>query len=126
MPEFSTMARIVVERFAENLGITARMAPDHSYGFVLDRSGTLSLTPSDDGKRIIVSLARLPNRSDIALQLQFLGLAGVQSGTGTLVHAGIAPDETMVLATNLDEDRFDVQSLDQTLARLIELQDSVF
>lgn len=125
MPEFSPMARITVEKFAENLGLSAQVAADHSYGFVLANSGTLSVTPSDDGKRVIISLARAPNRSDVALQLRFLGLAGLHSGTGTLIHAGIAPDETMVLATDLDEDRFDMQSLDETLSRLIELHNSV-
>jgi hypothetical protein len=126
MAQFSTMARIVVEKFAENLGLSAQVAPDHSYGFVLARSGTLSLVPSEDGKRIIVSLARVPNRSDIAMQLRFFDLAGLHFGASTCIHAGIAPDETMVLATDVDEERFDMQSLDETLSRLIELQNAVF
>lgn|ERR1700733_1185212 len=123
--QFSTRARIAIERFAEILGCAANAAPDQSYGFVFARSGTLSVLPTEDGERIIVALARAPNRSDIALQLRFFALAGLQSDSKTFVHAGMAPDETMVLAVDLNEDGFDVQSLDNAVSRLIELQQSV-
>lgn len=124
MAQFSDRARIVIENFAENLGCPARPAPDQSYGFVFSRSGTLSLAPSQDAKRITVSLARTPNRSDTAIQLKLFGVAGLQAGN-TLVHAGIASDNSLVLAIDLDEDRFDMQSLDGTVSRLIELHNAL-
>lgn len=125
MAQFSNRARIAIERFAETLGCAARAAADQSYGFSLSRSGTLTFLPTEDGNRIIVALGRQPNRSDLGLQLRFLALAGPQSGSATFVHAAMTADETMVLATDIDDEGCDVQSLDQAVSRLIELQQSV-
>jgi type III secretion system chaperone SycN len=125
MPAFSTMARQVIESFAANMGVTARAAADHSYGFEFARSGRLSVVPSEDGDRIIVCLARVPHRADASMQRRLFQLAGLDRASSVLVHAGMAPDGAFVLALNLEEERFDMQSLDQALSTLSELHDSI-
>jgi type III secretion system chaperone SycN len=125
MALFSTMARQVIESFAANMGVTARAAADHSYGFEFARSGRLSVVPSEDGDRIIVCLARAPHRADASMQRRLLRLAGFARASNVMVHAGMAPDGTFVLALNLEEDRFDMQSLDQAFSMLGELHDSI-
>ena len=86
MGQFSTAAQRAVEDFATNVGLDATPAPDGSYGFELSRSGTLSLMPSDSGDRIIISLARVPYRSDIATERRVLELAGLDQTTSMFVH----------------------------------------
>lgn len=119
------MARQVIESFAANMGVTAKAAADHSYGFEFARSGRLSVIPSEDGERIIVCLARVPHRADTSMQRRLFDLAGFNQANSVMVHAGMAPDGTFVLALNLEEERFDMQSLGQALSTLGELHDSI-
>jgi type III secretion system chaperone SycN len=125
MSPFSTMARQVIESFAANMGVAARPAADHSYGFEFARSGRLSLAASEDGERIMVCLARVPHRGDASMQRRLFNLAGFDQLSSVMVHAGMALDGTFVLALNLEQERFDLQSLDQALSTLSELHDSI-
>jgi len=125
MAQFSTAAQRTVEDFATNVGLTATPAPDGSYGFELSRSGTLSLTPSDSGDRVIVSLARVPHRSDISIERRLLELAGLDPTTNTFVHSGLAEDGNIVLSIDVGEGLFDLATLDAVLQRLIELHASI-
>lgn len=122
---FSTMARRVIESFAANMGMSAHAAADHSYGFDFARSGTLSIIPSEDGKRIIICLTRVPYRPDISMQMRLLSLAGFDSLSSATIHAGIAPNGMFVLALNIEEERFDAQLLNNSFSRLAELYDSI-
>jgi hypothetical protein len=125
MPELSSRAVQVIEAFAAGLGLPPQSAPDGSYNFVFARSGTLSLAPSDDGRRVIVCLVRVPYRADVALEKRFLDLAGLDPTSSTFVRVGRASDGSMALAVDLDDSQFDPQSLDGALRRLIDLHDSV-
>jgi type III secretion system chaperone SycN len=125
MGQFSTAAQRTVEDFAINVGLDATPAPDGSYGFELSRSGTLSLTPSDSSDRIIISLARVPYRSDISTERKVLELAGLDLTTTTFVHSGLAQDGNLVLSIDVEEGLFDLATLDASLRRLIELHDSI-
>jgi type III secretion system chaperone SycN len=125
MATFSTMAKRVIESFAANMGVTARAAADHSYGFEFARSGRLSIVPSEDGERVIVCLARVPHRADTSMQRRLLNLAGFDSAGNAMVHAGMAPDGTFVLALSLEEERFDMQLLDEAFSKLSELHNFI-
>jgi hypothetical protein len=123
MAEFSSMARSVVESFAANLGLDARPASDGSYSFVFARSGTVTLTPTADGRRAVISVARRPQRLDADGELRFLGLAGLDPTTSRPIHCGIAPDGSLVVAASLPEGQFDLPRLDSCLQSLFALQD---
>jgi hypothetical protein len=125
MAQFSASALQVIERFAGNMGLPAIPAPDGSFGFVIERAGTLSLVASEVGTRVIVGLDRVPYRSDISMERRFLDLAGFDPTTANFVHAGMAGDGSMVLAIDFDDERFDMQSLDFAVGRLMALHDSV-
>jgi type III secretion system chaperone SycN len=122
---FSTTARRVIESFAANMGVTARAAADQSYGFEFARSGRLSIVPSEDGARVIICLARVPHRADASTQRRLFDQAGFDPASSAMVHAGVAPDGTFVLALNLEEERFDMQLLDEALSMLSERHDSI-
>jgi hypothetical protein len=125
MPPLSMLARKAIDSFAAKIGVTARAAADHSYGFEFFSLGTMSILQSEDDDRVIVSLARVSNRNDALMQKRLLNLAGFDSQSGITVHAGIAPDGTYVLALALDEKDFDEQSLNEALFRLDELQNFI-
>jgi type III secretion system chaperone SycN len=125
MASFSTATRRVIEQFAANMGVTPQAAADHSFGFEFARSGRLSIVPSEDGERVIVCLARVPHRADTSMQRRLLDLAGFDPMSGAMVHAGMAPDGTFVFALNLEEERFDMQLLDEALSTLSERHDSI-
>jgi type III secretion system chaperone SycN len=125
MASFSTATRRAIESFAANMGVTAQAAADHSYGFEFARSGRLSIVPSEDGERVIVCLARVPHRADTSMQRRLLDLAGFDPMSGAMVHAGMASDGTFVFALNLEEERFDLQLLDEALSTLSERHDSI-
>jgi type III secretion system chaperone SycN len=125
MAQFSSGALQAIAAFAASLGLPPEAAPDGSYNFVFARSGTLSLAPSDDGKRVLICLARVPYRSDVNLEKRFLDLAGMDPTTSTFVHAAMASDGNLVLAIDLEDGRFDRHSLDLALRRLIDLHDLV-
>jgi type III secretion system chaperone SycN len=125
MATFSTMAKRVIESFAANMGVTAQAAADHSYGFEFARSGRLSIVPSEDGERVIVCLARVPHRADTSMQRRLLNLAGFDSAGSAMVHAGMALDGTFVLALSLEEERFDMQLLDEAFSKLSELHNFI-
>ncbi|QOZ76324.1 hypothetical protein XH83_13230 [Bradyrhizobium sp. CCBAU 53351] len=119
------MARRVIETFAGNAGIVAQAAPDFSYGFEFAERGTLSIVAAEDGQRIIVCLSRRPRRAGSSVLKDLLDIAGYDPFSGAMVHAGLALDGALALAIDMDEPRFDLQSLDEALSRLDELHRSI-
>src|SRR5262245_23680644 len=92
-----------IEQFATSIGLAASPARDGSFSFVFERSGTLSLTPSADGSRVLLSLARQPLRVDLAIEQQALQRAGLDATSSRFLHAGLAGDGSIVLAVSLGE-----------------------
>ncbi|MGL9618595.1 hypothetical protein QRQ56_11370 [Bradyrhizobium sp. U531] len=125
MAQLSVLARRVIEAFAGNAGIAARPAPDFSYGFEFAERGTLSIMAAEDSQRIIVCLSRRPRRMAAMMLKELLDIAGYDPFSGSMVHAGLAPDGAIALAIDMDEARFDLQSLDEALTRLDELHRSL-
>jgi type III secretion system chaperone SycN len=112
-----------VESFAAQLGLPARPAADGSFGFVFARTGTLTVTPAQGGRRIVVSLARKAARVEPALLLRLLGAGGHDPATGRLIHAGLAPDDEIHLALSFAEADFDLPALDAGFQQLAALHD---
>ncbi len=106
------------EDFARGLGLPLRPARDGSVGFVFAATGTLTLTGSRDGRRVLVSLARRPPRPDPDLLGRALARAGLDPATGRLVHAGLAADGSLVFSLGLDEGECDRPTLDGCLEQL--------
>jgi hypothetical protein len=120
----SMVVRQVVESFSAKMGVTARAAPDHSYGFEFSQKGTLSILQPEDDERVIVALARAFNRSNPSTQRRLLNLAGFDSRLRAEMYAGMT-SETYVIALAFEEINFDVQRLDEALFRLDELLNSI-
>lgn len=125
MAQFPHRARQQVEAFAENLGLVAKPAPDGSYGFIFAKSGLLSFVASQDEARVVVCLVRPSSQVNLSTPIRFFRLAGLDPATSNFVHAGISADNNCVLAISLEESRFDMQSIFETLSRLTDLYDSL-
>ncbi|WP_375453289.1 CesT family type III secretion system chaperone [uncultured Methylobacterium sp.] len=115
---FSRMSLGAIEGFAGQLGLPLRPARDGSVSFVFAETGTLSLTPSRDGARVLVSLARRPAWLGPELLQAALAGAGVDPGTGRIVYAGLAADDSLVFSLSLDEAECDLPTLDACLHQL--------
>ncbi len=120
MNGFSPRVLDVVRAFSADLGLSAKAGPDGSYTFVFSHWGTLSFTSSEDGARVLVSLARTPHvMADVAAERRLLNAAGMDPTTNELLHAGLAPDGSHVLVTSIEDRRFDLVSLGAALDRLV-------
>jgi hypothetical protein len=125
MTPFSIRAVRAIESFAAHLGVQAQAGPDHSYGFEFAKSGRLSIASSEDGKRVILALARASDRVNASTHLQVLVLAGVDRLSGAMIHAGVAACGVLILAVAIEEEYFDTQAIDDSLSTLIRLHDSI-
>ncbi len=121
----SIIAERTIEAFAANIGVQAHAAADGSYGFELARSGKLSIVPSEDGKRLIISLSRAQKRADISTQMRLLRVAGFDPVSGDMIYAGIARDGLYVFALSIEDERFDAHTLNDALSKLITLHNSI-
>lgn len=113
----------VVEGFAAQLGLPLRPARDGSVSFAFATTGTLSLTPSADGSRILVGLARPLRAPDSGRLERALACAGLQPATGRVVRAGLSGDDSLHLVLELPEAAFDLPALDVCLQELGALHD---
>lgn len=122
---FGRASLSVVESFAAQLGLPLRPARDGSVSFVFATAGTLSLTPSRDGARILVGLARPAGNADGERMRRALALTGLQSATGRVVRAGLSGDGDLHLVTDLPERALDLPALEGCLQELRALHDGI-
>ena len=115
---FSRISQQAIASFAGQLGLPAVPARDGSYSFVFEQTGTLTLTSSRDGARVLVSLARRPARLDSELLGAALARAGLDDAMGRVLHAGLASDDSIVFSLSLDEAECDLPTLDACLQTL--------
>jgi type III secretion system chaperone SycN len=125
MPGLSQRVVQIIESFAASMGLPARAAADGSFSFVFSRSGTLSLTSSEEGDRLLVSLARDPVRSDSDLEWRLLLQAGLDPATQTFLHSGMSPDGGLFHVMEFAEDDVDLPALDAVLRRLMEAHEEL-
>lgn len=114
-----------IEQFASTLGLPARPARDGSISFVFERAGTLSMTPSADSSRVLMSLARKPVRPDSSVERRALQKAGIDPTSSRFLHAGLASDGTIVMAESFGENELDLPALEGCFARLVQAQDEL-
>lgn len=120
MASFSTHSLRAIEAFTASLGLPPQPpARDGSFTFVFERSGKLSLTPTQDGERALVSLARMPERTDAGRERRALARAGFNPTTGRYLHAGLAGDGSLIFAIALDDGAFDLPTLEACLQELV-------
>jgi hypothetical protein len=115
---FSYAARQTVEAFAAGMGLPAEPARDGSYNFVFARSGTLSLSPTRDGKRVLISLSAQPRSADQAIQRRAFAMAGRDVTTNVFLQCGLARDGSIVFAVALDDGALNEQTLDASISHL--------
>jgi type III secretion system chaperone SycN len=125
MPELPFQARAAIEALAASLGLPFRPAPDGSVGFRFQRSGTLSVTPTTDSNRVVMSLAWRPATAATEAQGRLLAAAGLDATTGDMIQTGMAPDESFVCAMSLDATRLDLPTIDAGLRALMAVRDRV-
>lgn len=118
---FSRLSQPALEAFAAHLGLPLRPAADGSVSFAFARSGTLSLTPSRDGGRILMSLARDGLHLDEARERRLLGLSGFDAAFDRAVHVGITRGGSVVFALALDDEEVSLPVLDACLRHLMDL-----
>lgn len=125
MPSFSVHALRSIEAFAASMRLPARSARDGSYTFVFERSGTLSLTPAQDGMQVLVSLARRPERSDAALQRRALARAGLNPSTSRFLHAGLGNDGSLIFAIGIHDTALDLPTIEDCFRELVAAHDEI-
>jgi type III secretion system chaperone SycN len=125
MASFSVGALRAIETFAASLGLPVRPARDGSFSFVFDRSGTLSLTPSNDGARTLVSLARVPPRHDLTVERRALDRAGLNPTTNQFLHAGLAADGSLVFAVSVEDGDISLPALESCFEQLTAAHDAI-
>ncbi|MEJ1160545.1 CesT family type III secretion system chaperone [Prosthecomicrobium sp. N25] len=122
MAAYSPRAAAAVERFAASVGLAPRPARDGTVSFLIAGAGLLTLTPAEDGDRLLVSLAWAPDRPRPEDELALLACAGRNPSTGRYTHAGIAPDDSFVLTLAIEDAEVDLPALDETLRALTDLR----
>ena len=103
------------------MNLSAKPAADGSYTFVFSSSGTLSLTSSDDGNRLLVCLSRNPGRSYPELEWQVFSSAGLDASTQSFVHSAMSSDGDLFHVVEIEETDVELTALDSALRRLIDL-----
>lgn len=115
---FERASAQAIEAFGAQFGLSPRPARDGSYTFVFAASGTLTLTPSQDGQRTLVSLARDPGRVDAALMRRVLSQAGVDPTTNRFLHAGLGADDSVLFAISLEQPDLSIPVLEACFQQL--------
>lgn len=125
MADLPFAARGAVEAFAASMGIPAKTAPDGSIGFRFRNSGTLSVTPTSNSARVLMSLAWFPADKTATAERRLLDRAGVDPITGEALHTGLAPDGSFICAVALDAAGLDLPTFDERLRMLLSLRDQI-
>lgn len=115
----------VVEAFAASMGLPARPSADGSFNFEFSRSGDLSLTGSEDGEHLLVSLARNPERRDPDLEQRVLSRAGFDPTTQSFLHSAMDSDGALFHVVEIAANDIDLPTLDAALRRLMEAHESL-
>jgi type III secretion system chaperone SycN len=116
---FSNQALQAIEAFAANMGLSAQPAPDGSYSFVFERSGTLTLTSATDGERTLVSLRGTPGRIDEEIESRLLALAGPDVTTGRFLSTGLMRDGAALFAVGIDDREMDLPVMEVCIQQLM-------
>lgn len=125
MPELPFQARAAVDAFASMIGLEARPARDGSVSFLFRQLGTLSVTPTSDSARVVMSFDWTPSRTSADMQWRLLSRAGADPTTGESIHTGMAPDGSFICALSVETGRLDLPSFDERLRTLMSMREEI-
>lgn len=119
--QFSPQLRQTIEAFASSMQFASMppAASDGGYSFVFEHSGMLSLSPSGDGRFVVVALGRKPVSNDESYTRRFFLQASLESLTGEALHAGMTAEGMCCYATRIPAEAFDLPTLESNLNLLI-------
>ena len=115
---FSNQALQAIEAFAGSLGVPLTPAPDGSYSFVFERSGTLTLTSASDGERTLVSLAVRPHRLDQEIEARLLALAGPDMTTERFLSTGLTRHGEAMFVVSIDDGEISLPVLETCMQQI--------
>ena len=124
MPASSTTIKSTVSQFAGTLGLTALESSDGSFSFEYSESGKMAVTLAVDERRVLVSLTRRTMLDGYVAMMRFLQLSG-QLPDGRVLQVGLTTSDQPVLILGIEEQQFDVPTLDRTVSDLRGLFQSV-
>ncbi len=121
--DFAQRSVSAINEFAHLLQLPAATpSDDGSFSFHFERAGMMTLTASGDGSRIILSLTENQSGPNTAEDLQsHFARAQFDAVTRLPITAGMAANGARILAANIPETRFDLQTLETCLDRLIDM-----
>ncbi|KZM47365.1 CesT family type III secretion system chaperone [Labrenzia sp. OB1] len=124
MTGFSNQTFSIITQFAKIMEID-RITPasDGSVTFELEHAGTLCLTASTDGSRVLVSLSRPPESLQTGVLARFLGLSHFDFHLGVSFNAGMNAGGGLMLVADIATSELSPQIIDQCLTRLISLHE---
>lgn len=123
MTGFAGESLRAAEDFAAQMGLPCRPARDGSVSFVFAQTGTLTLTPGEDGEAMHVSLMRRPARVDPETARSALAAAGLDASSGHLIHVGLTSDEDLIFSVRLARGEVSPQAIESALDLLRQRHD---
>lgn len=125
MRQFSDRNLEVIQAFCCGMQMPmASLSADGSITFDIETLGTLSLTPSRDGKRALISLKRRLQFPQIEDLKRFMTLPQWNPYLALPISAGMSADGGLLLVAAMDEPSVTLQTLEQCVAELIKLHDT--
>ena len=122
---FSRAGLHVFQGFSEQLGLPLRPAADGSFSFVFSTMGTLTLTPTQDESRLLVSLKRHIARVDAKLLTRALAHGGLDPATNRIAHVGLSADDHIHVTVEVADHDFDLPTLDACIQHLSVLHEKI-
>lgn len=125
MAAFSPNATVTLSGFVARIGLPWRPGPSGSASYQFERSGLVTFTPSEDGQRVILSLAAPSLRPNETTERQLLENAGQDANLNRFVHTGLSRNGDYHWAVIFDNDELSEPLIDRCLQRLIELRRAI-
>lgn len=125
MPEFSSASLAVIGAFASDMGLPPVTRANAPVSFEFSHWGTLTLMMADDGRRVLIFLERTPYFGQAARERRFLSRAGLDPARGWFLHTGLADDGSLLCFIGIEEEKFDIVTLDAALNHLVAEFDAV-
>ncbi|MDC9823033.1 hypothetical protein PRN20_04755 [Devosia sp. ZB163] len=122
---FSNQALQALEGFAASLQLPLTPAADGSYSFVFERSGTLTLTSTDDGQRTLLSLAARPHRLDEEIEQRLLALAGPDFTSERFLSTGLTRDGEAMFVVSIDDSEISLPTLETCMQQLFAARSAI-
>lgn len=118
MPLLDPSSADTVSRFAQSMGLDARLNDDGSFGFDFEYSGRLSILSDETGDMVLISLTHRILLEDVVGLARLAGAAGYNNALGQVLQAGLNKADQPVLTAAVMRREFDLPRLDTTFSAL--------